>query len=145
MLYRQFGNTGWEFSAIGLGAWNISDQWGKMDVATAVGTVLSAIDNGVNMIDTADAYGTPHGLGEERLGKALIGLRHKIYLISKVGHWGLRSGFLVPKTTPDMIILCAHASLYRLRTDYHDVLLCHEGGIEDPSVYLAGLFGLWGA
>jgi aryl-alcohol dehydrogenase-like predicted oxidoreductase len=40
--------------------------------------------------------------------------------------------------TPDMVRLCVHASLGRLRTDYLDVALCHEGNIEDPSVYLEG-------
>ena len=48
----------------------------------------------------------------------------------------------MPKTSVDMIRLCAHASLHRLRTDYHDVLLCHEGDIEDPSVYLDGFRAL---
>jgi aryl-alcohol dehydrogenase-like predicted oxidoreductase len=42
----------------------------------------------------------------------------------------------VPKTTVDMIRLCAHASLHRLRTDWLDVVLCHEANIEDPSIYL---------
>jgi aryl-alcohol dehydrogenase-like predicted oxidoreductase len=35
-----------------------------------------------------------------------------------------------------MIRLCAHASLHRLRTDWLDVVLCHEHNIEDPSIYL---------
>ena len=43
-----------------------------------------------------------------------------------------------------MIRVCAHASLHRLRSDYHDVLLCHEGDIDDPSVYLEGFESLKG-
>jgi aryl-alcohol dehydrogenase-like predicted oxidoreductase len=90
----------------------------------------------MNLFDTAESYGIPNGLSEERLGTALTGIRHSVYVVSKIGHWGARTGQGVPKTTVDMIRLCAHASLHRLRTDWHDVLLCHEGGIEDPSVYL---------
>ena len=41
-----------------------------------------------------------------------------------------------------MIRLCGHAQLHRLRTDWLDVVLCHEGNIEDPSVYLEGFEAL---
>ena len=37
-----------------------------------------------------------------------------------------------------MIRVCVHASLHRLKTDWLDVVLCHEGSIADPSVYLEG-------
>jgi len=136
MIYREFGKTGWQVSAIGLGTWNIGNQWGEIDDPTAWATVRSAFDCGVNLFDTAESYGLPNGLSEERLGVALAGIRHRIVLVSKVGNWGKRTGQGVPKTTVDMIRLCAHASLHRLRTDWHDVLLCHEGNIEDPSIYL---------
>lgn len=138
MLYRDFGRTGWKISAIGLGTWNIGNQWGTVDDATSWATVRAAYDNGMNLFDTAESYGIPNGLSEERLGVALAGIRHNVYIVSKIGNWGSRTGQGVPKTTVDMIRLCAHASLHRLRTDYHDVLLCHDGGIEDPSVYLEG-------
>ncbi len=136
MIYRNFGKTGWQVSAIGLGTWNIGNQWGEIDNATAWATVRAAFDSGVNLFDTAESYGLPNGLSEERLGEALAGLRHRVILVSKIGNWGKRTGQGVPKTTVDMIRLCAHASLHRLRTDWHDVLLCHEGNIEDPSLYL---------
>ena len=136
MLYRDFGKTGWKVSAIGLGTWNIGNQWGAIDDATAWDTVQRAVGEGMNIVDTAESYGNPNGLSEERLGTALAGLRHRVYLVSKIGNWGKRTGQGVPKNTVDMIRLCAHASLHRLRTDWHDVLLCHEGNIEDPSVYI---------
>lgn len=136
MLYRAFGRTGWQVSAIGLGTWNIGNQWGIVDQATAWSTVRTAFDCGVNVFDAAESYGTPNGLSEERLGGALAGIRHQVYVVSKIGNWGARTGQGVPKTTIDMIRLCAHASLHRLRTDWHDVLLCHEGHIADPSIYL---------
>jgi aryl-alcohol dehydrogenase-like predicted oxidoreductase len=90
----------------------------------------------MNLFDTAESYGIPNGLSEERLGIALAGIRHQVYIVSKIGHWGLRTGQAVPKNTVDMIRLCCHASLHRLRTDWVDVMLCHEGDIEDPSIYL---------
>ena len=136
MLYRAFGQTGWQVSAIGLGTWNIGNQWGPIDETTAWGTVRTAFDCGVNLFDAAESYGTPNGLSEERLGRALAGIRHQVFVVSKIGNWGARTGQGVPKTTVDMIRLCAHASLHRLRTDWHDVLLCHEGNIADPSIYL---------
>ena len=136
MLYRDFGKTGWKVSAIGLGTWNIGNQWGAIDDATAWETVRRAVDEGMNLVDAAESYGNPNGLAEERLGTALAGLRHRVYIVSKIGNWGKRTGQGVPKNTVDMIRLCAHASLHRLRSDWHDVLLCHEGDIEDPSVYL---------
>ncbi|NJP12373.1 MAG: aldo/keto reductase [Leptolyngbyaceae cyanobacterium RU_5_1] len=136
MLYREFGNTGLNVSAIGMGTWNIGNQWGEIDEATALATVRSAFDNGVNLFDTAEAYGIPHGLSEERLGKALVGIRDRVHVVSKLGRWGRRSGQMVPMTTVDMVRLCLHASLYRLRTDWIDIMLCHDGRIEDPRVYL---------
>lgn len=136
MIYRTFGKTGWDVSAIGLGTWNIGNQWGDVDDVTAWATVRKAFDCGVNLFDVAESYGVPNGLSEERLGSALAGIRHRVFIVSKIGHWGKRTGQGVPKTTVDMIRLCAHASLHRLQTDWIDVELCHEGNIEDPSVYL---------
>lgn len=136
MIYREFGKTGWQVSAIGLGTWNIGNQWGEIDDVTAWATVRKAFESGVNLFDVAESYGIPNGLSEERLGTALAGIRHRVFIVSKIGHWGKRTGQGVPKTTVDMIRLCAHASLHRLRTDWIDVELCHEGDLEDPTVYL---------
>jgi len=138
MIYREFGKTGWKISAVGMGAWNIGNQWGDVDEATALATIESALENGINLYDVAESYGIPNGLSEERLGKALSGKRHRVYIVSKMGNWGRRTGQSVPMTSVDMIRLCAHAILYRLRTDWIDVLLCHQGSIEDPSVFLEG-------
>jgi myo-inositol catabolism protein IolS len=138
MLYRPFGTTGLNLSMIGMGTWNIGNQWGEIDESTALATVHAAVDGGINLFDTAESYGIPAGLSEERLGKALVGKRDQVHIVTKIGRWGRRSGQTVPMTTVDIIRLCTHASLYRLRTDYIDIMLCHEGKIEDPSVYLEG-------
>ncbi|MEL6384200.1 MAG: aldo/keto reductase [Cyanobacteria bacterium J06626_18] len=141
MLYREFGKTGLQVSAMGLGTWNIGNQWGHIEEETAIATVRSAIEQGVNLIDTAESYGIPAGLSEERLGKALVGIRNDVHVVTKIGRWGRRTGQMVPMTTVDMVRLCTQASLYRLRTDYIDVMLCHEGKLSDPKIaetYLAG-------
>jgi myo-inositol catabolism protein IolS len=141
MLYRTLGTTGLQVSALGLGTWNIGNQWGPVEEEVAIATIRSAIDNGINLMDTAESYGIPTGLSEERLGKALTGIRDQVYIVTKMGRWGRRTGQMVPMTTSDMVKLCAHASLYRLRTDYIDVMLCHEGKLSDPQMaetYLTG-------
>lgn len=136
MQYRDFGTTGWQVSASGLGTWGIGNQWGEIDDATAAATLQSAFDHGVNLFDTAEGYGIPPGLSEERLGKALKTVRDRLYIVSKIGSWGRREGKTIPKISADIVRLCAHASLYRLKTDWIDVMLCHEGDIEDPRFYL---------
>ncbi len=138
MIYRKFGKTGWDVSAIGLGCWNIGNQWGHMSDTDAETIIKTAVDTGINLFDVAESYGIPNGISEIRLGKALKGIREKLYIVSKIGYWGLRTGQSVPKTTTDMIRLCGHACLGRMKTEYVDVMLCHESGIEDPSVYIDG-------
>lgn len=138
MLHRTFGKTGIDITAVGLGTWNIGNQWGDIDDATSFGTIRSAFDCGVTLFDTAENYGIPGGTSEERLGIALSGIRHRVTVVSKTGNWGRRIGRLIPREFPDTIRVCVHASLHRLRTDWIDVMLCHEGEIEDPSVYIEG-------
>ncbi|MBT3275292.1 MAG: aldo/keto reductase [Spirochaetales bacterium] len=139
MLYREFGKTGWKVSAIGQGCWNIGNQWGEMSDAQAERILRAAYDNGINLFDTAESYGSPNGTSELRLGSFIKRIdREKIYVVSKIGNWGKRTGQGVPKTTADMIRACGHACCGRMRTDYVDVMLCHEGDIEDPSIYIEG-------
>ncbi len=136
MLYRKFGKTGWDVSAVGLGTWNIGNQWGEMDDASAESIVRAAYDNGMNLFDVAESYGIPNGNSELRLGRALKGIRQEVRVVSKIAHWGKRTGQAVPKTTPDMIRLCGHACAGRLRTEYIDVMLCHDANVENPEVYI---------
>lgn len=138
MLYRDFGSTGWKVSAIGQGCWNIGNQWGEMSDETADRIIKTAYESGMNLFDVAESYGIPNGICEIRLGKAVKRFRDKIYLVSKIAWWGGRTGQNVPKTTADMIRGCGHACCGRLRTDYIDLMLCHDAGIEDPSIYIAG-------
>jgi aryl-alcohol dehydrogenase-like predicted oxidoreductase len=61
MQYRRLGKTGWNVSSISLGCWGIRGQWGPVAEDEAIRTMHAAIDAGVNLFDTADAYG-PHDL-----------------------------------------------------------------------------------
>ena len=73
-------------SRIGLGTWAMGGrQWGGTDDANAIRTIHAAIDQGVNLIDTAPAYGFGHS--EEVVGKAVAqaGQRDKLVLATKAG------------------------------------------------------------
>lgn len=136
MIYRNFGTMGWKVSSVGMGTWNIGNQWGDVSDDEAFSVIRNGFEAGINIFDTSDSYGIPYGLSEKRLGVALQGIRNRSYIVSKVGLWGSRTGLKIPMETTDMVRLCVHACLYRLRTDWVDVMLCHEPNIEDPSVYL---------
>lgn len=69
MQYRDFGRTGWKVSEIGFGAWQIGGQWGKVDDAASIRTLLHAFEREINFVDTAELYGAGHS--ETVIGKAL--------------------------------------------------------------------------
>ncbi len=142
MLTKTFGNLGWPVSAVGLGAWNIGNQWGDIDDTTAWATIRAAYDAGMTLFDVAESYGIPNGLSEMRVGQALSGIRHNVILVSKIGNWGKRANSEIPKTGIDAIRISGHAILGRLRTDWVDVILCHEGNVAEPTVYLEGFEAL---
>ena len=67
MNKRSLGNTGFEVSEIGLGAWQIGADWGvDVPIKTALEALHVAADAGVNFIDTADVYGA--GRSEKIIG-----------------------------------------------------------------------------
>ncbi|MEE2873704.1 MAG: aldo/keto reductase [Candidatus Latescibacterota bacterium] len=51
MLYRNFGKTCWQVGTVGLGTWNIGNQWGVVDEETAFATVRAAFNAGMNLFD----------------------------------------------------------------------------------------------
>jgi aryl-alcohol dehydrogenase-like predicted oxidoreductase len=69
MRYRTYGKTGWKVSEIGLGAWALGGDWGPVDDAHSVETLLTAWERGINFVDTAQMYGKGHS--EEVIGRAL--------------------------------------------------------------------------
>ena len=118
MINRRFGKTGWDVSVVGLGTWNLGNQWGEMSDATASDILLASIDQGMNLLDTAESYGIPNGMSEMRIGKTITSaMRDNLIVVSKVGNWGSRTNGRVPKTSADSIRVCGHACLGRMRTD----------------------------
>ncbi|MFW6247878.1 MAG: aldo/keto reductase, partial [bacterium] len=83
MNYRRFGKTGWDVSEIGFGAWAIGGAWGNVDKSDAVAALNTAIDEGVNFIDTADVYGD--GRSEQIIAEVLKGRSEHVYVATKAG------------------------------------------------------------
>jgi aryl-alcohol dehydrogenase-like predicted oxidoreductase len=82
MKYREFARTGWQVSEIGFGAWQIGGEWGEIDDADSVRTLLHAFEKGINFVDTAELYGK--GRSEEVIGRALKEWRgDRIYTATK--------------------------------------------------------------
>ncbi len=136
MIYRKFGREDWDISVVAMGTWNIGNQWGDVDENTAVNAIEAAFDSGVNLFDTAEGYGIPNGLSEERLAKALSYKRDEIFIASKIGMYGRSAGFPTRTDNAMSIRNSAHASLHRLETEYHDILFCHEPNPEHPEAYM---------
>lgn len=94
--------------------------------AEAVATIQAAVENGIQLFDTAPLYGA--GVGEERLGKALQGIPRSSYKIStKIGRLikDDRSGCSFDYSR-DGVLRSLESSLQRLNTDYVDILHIHD-------------------
>lgn len=84
MKYRKFGKTGWSVSEISLGTWQVGGGWGKPFDSTLANRIIhTAIDQGINFIDTADVY--DGGLSESAVGKAVRESPERIYVATKCG------------------------------------------------------------
>lgn len=128
MQYVKFGNTGLMVSRLCLGAMDFPDA---LDEKEATALLDEALDNGINFIDTADAYG--RGSSEEFLGRALAGgKRDQVILATK---------FWVVMKPPDRntggcsryhIMHAVEASLRRLKTDHIDLYQLHHPHPETP-------------
>ena len=83
MQYRDFSNTGWKVSEIGLGCWAIGSEWGDVTATDARGVLKTSLDNGVNFFDTADVYGD--GRSEKFVGELIKSTSEKIFVATKAG------------------------------------------------------------
>jgi len=132
------------FSRIGLGTWAMGGwMWGGTDENESIRTIISAIDRGVTLIDTAPVYG--FGKSEEVVGKALewAGLRQRVSIATKVGlDWA--GGQPFRNATRKRIFAEVEASLARLRTDVIDIYQVHWPDpmtpIEETADAMASLF-----
>jgi aryl-alcohol dehydrogenase-like predicted oxidoreductase len=123
MRTRTLGKTGPTVSMIGLGAMGMSDLYGPADEAESIATIHAALDAGVNMIDTADYYGSGHN--ELLVHEALRGRSRENVVISvkfggrrdPTGGWA-RVGYDVsPAAVRDRLAY----TLRRLGTDHVDI------------------------
>lgn len=127
MQALEIPHTGMHASRIGLGTWAIGGkQWGGTDDAQAIRTIHAALDRGINLIDTAPAYGFGHS--EEVVGKAIAehGQRDKLLIATKVAlAWGDDIEGLVRNATATRIEKEVEDSLRRLGTDTIDLYQVH--------------------
>jgi len=84
MNYRKLGKTNFNISEIALGTWQVGGKWGSpFNDKTADELINTAIDNGVNFIDTADVY--ENGLSETAVGRVVRSRSERIYVATKCG------------------------------------------------------------
>jgi aryl-alcohol dehydrogenase-like predicted oxidoreductase len=84
MQNRIFGRTGIPVSEIGLGTWQLGGvDWGAVDESKAFAILQSAIDHGINFVDTADVYGL--GVSEQFIGKFLKSCPKQVFVATKLG------------------------------------------------------------
>ncbi len=124
MQFRRLGSSGLVVSVVGLGTNNLGM---KLDMDGSREVVHAALDEGITLFDTADAYGA----SEERLGELLEGTRDDVILATKFGSdarargndngedWGARG-------SRRYIVKAVEASLRRLRTDWIDLYQMHR-------------------
>jgi len=112
-------------SRVALGTWAMGGwMWGGTDENASVATIRAALEQGVNLIDTAPVYGS--GVSEEIVGRALAvaGLRAHAIIATKVGLES-RDGKVYRNATRARIMEEIDESLRRLRTDYIDIYQVH--------------------
>ena len=84
MKKRLLGKTGFEIFEIGTGTWQVGGKWGSVFSHNNADTILNtAIDNGVNFIDTADVYSD--GESEKAVGRLVRSRKERIYVATKCG------------------------------------------------------------
>jgi aryl-alcohol dehydrogenase-like predicted oxidoreductase len=110
-------------SRVALGTWAMGGwMWGGTDQRESVATIHAALEQGINLIDTAPVYG--FGVSEEIVGAALEGVRSRAVIATKTGiEW--RDGKVYRNATRPRILQEVDDSLRRLRTDYIDIYQVH--------------------
>ena len=124
MKYRQLGKAGPRVSAIGMGRGSQPVRFGEALEQDFNATIARALDLGVNLFDSSDAYwGARH---EVLLGRALKGRRDAAQIITKFGNIDLPDGKKATNGRPEYITQCCDASLERLGVDVIDIYLMHR-------------------
>ena len=134
MEYRRFGRTGLRVSAISLGTVELGMDYGirsgaerlRPDESDAAALLHFALDSGINLIDTARAYGASEGI----IGRALRQRRGEYILVSKVKPCPGR---------PAQVRSQVEQSLCELQTSWLDVMMLHCGNEPEPDAESAGV------
>ncbi len=140
MQKRKLGNSNLEVSALGLGCMGMTGVYGPApDRQEMIRLIRAAVDRGVTLFDTAEAYGP--FTNEELLGEALAPVRDQVVISTKFGwdidpNTGVRSGGV--HSRPEHIKQVAEASLKRLRTNVIDLLFQHRVDPDVPIEEVAG-------
>ena len=132
---RAIGKSGIDCSAIGLGCMSFSGVYGAADDAASIALIHAALDLGVTMLDSSDAYGKGHN--EELLGKALKGRRAGAIVATKFGNLG-GAGGKYADGRPEFVASSCEASLKRLGIDAIDLYYAHR---IDPAVPIEDTVG----
>jgi aryl-alcohol dehydrogenase-like predicted oxidoreductase len=123
MEYVEIPRTELKVSRVAIGTWAIGGwMWGGTDEAESIATIRAAIEHGINVVDTAPAYG--FGRAEEIVGKAIAHARADVIIATKVGlEW--QGGKVSRNASRARIMREIDDSLRRLQTDYIDVYQVH--------------------
>lgn len=130
MKYRKLNNSDLEVSAVGLGTWAYGkDTFGTVDDQQSIRALRVAVDSGINLIDTAPAYGDGHS--EKVVGKAIEGIRDKVIISTKCGihQDGTKS---VKDLSPKQIRTEIENSLRRLDVEMIDLYQIHWPDLNTP-------------
>tara|TARA_B100000686_G_C16752806_1_gene953607 strand:- start:1054 stop:2127 length:1074 start_codon:yes stop_codon:yes gene_type:complete len=119
---RKLGKDGPEIAAIGLGCMGMAGWYGERNNERSLATLDRALDLGVDMFDTADAYG--RGENEEFLGEWLKGKRSRVFLATKCGFTGAGAGTIDGR--PEYVLNACDSSLKRLGVDVIDLYYLHR-------------------
>lgn len=121
METRILGKSGIALPVLSFGASSLGAEFRKVDVNEALQSVHTALELGMNFIDTSPFYG--RGMSEVLLGIALKQHKRQDYLLgTKLGRYSLEHFDFSAKRVEESV----HVSLHRLGTDYLDVLLLHD-------------------
>jgi aryl-alcohol dehydrogenase-like predicted oxidoreductase len=122
------GQTGLEITRVGFGAWAIGGGgwefgWGPQDDDDSIAAIHRALEQGVNWIDTAAAYG--FGRSERIVGRALEGVAERPYVFTKCSLLEGPGRMVVHSLKRDSIVREAEDSLNRLGVDAIDLYQIH--------------------
>jgi len=122
MRYVRLGKTELEVSAISFGTWAFGGEWGAFDKNEAIASIHRALDLGITLFDTAQAYG--FGVSERLLGEAL-GTRRDDVIVATKGGLRMEADRLVRDDGRDWLRRGVESSLRNLGTDRLDLYQIH--------------------